>query len=121
MTGLSAVNVIGVLPGKSEEAIIVNAHLDSWFDGAGDNADGVGVLVGLARYFGQQKDRPRTLVFVGSGGHHSSGMNGPANVVSMNPDLTRRAVMVVNLEHLAQFEIEAVPEWKVERTEQPKS
>jgi hypothetical protein len=121
MTGLSAVNVIGVLPGKSQEAIIVNAHLDSWFDGAGDNADGVGVLVGLARYFSQQKDRARTLIFVGSGGHHSSGMNGPANVVSMNPDLTKRAVMVVNLEHLAQFEIQAVPEWQVKTTEQPKS
>jgi hypothetical protein len=121
MTGLSAVNVVGVLPGKSEEAIIVNAHLDSWFDGAGDNADGVGVLVGLARYFSQMKDRPRTLIFVGSGGHHSSGMNGPANVVSMNPELVKRAVMVVNLEHLAQFEIQAVPEWQVKTTEQPKS
>lgn len=121
MTGLSAVNVIGVLPGKSEEAIIVNAHLDSWFDGAGDNADGVGVLLALARHFEQIEDRPRTLIFVGSGGHHSSGMNGPASVVSMNPELVKRAVMVVNLEHLAQFEIEALPEWRVKTSEQPKS
>lgn len=122
MTGLSGSNVIGLVPGQSDEIIIINAHLDSWFDGAGDNADGVGVLLGLARYFGNQEAKPaRTLLFVGSGGHHSSGMNGPASVVTMNPDLMKRVKLVVNLEHLAQFHIEAVPTWKVDPTEEPKN
>ncbi|HEX5008509.1 MAG TPA: M28 family peptidase, partial [Hyphomonadaceae bacterium] len=122
LTGLAAANVLGIVPGQSDEIIIVNAHLDSWFDGAGDNADGVGVLVGLARYFSNAEAKPaRTLLFVGSGGHHSSGMNGPASVVSMNPELMRRVKLVVNLEHLAQFHIEAVPAWKVDPTEEPKN
>jgi hypothetical protein len=122
MTGLSASNVIGLVPGQSDEIIIINAHLDSWFDGAGDNADGVGVLVALARYFANQQTKPaRTLMFVGSGGHHSSGMNGPASVVAMNPDLMKRVKLVVNLEHLAQFHIEALPAWKVDPTEEPKN
>jgi hypothetical protein len=120
--GLQADNVIGLIEGASEEIIIVNAHLDSWFDGAGDNADGVGVLVALARYFSSRDQKPaRTLLFVGSGGHHSSGLNGPANVVSMNPDLMKRVKLVVNLEHLAQYEIEALPVWKVSTIEQPKN
>jgi hypothetical protein len=119
--GLSGRNVLGILPGKSNEVIIVNAHLDSWFDGAGDNADGVGVLLALARYFAQKKDDlPRTLVFVGSGGHHSAGMNGPGNLVTMNADLMKRVVLVINLEHLAQFKIDAVPAWNVRTSEQPK-
>jgi hypothetical protein len=122
LTGLAAANVLGLVPGQSDEIIIVNAHLDSWFDGAGDNADGVGVLVALARYFSNQQGKPaRTLLFVGSGGHHSSGMNGPASVVAMNPDLMKRVKLVVNLEHLAQFHIEAVPAWKVDPTEEPKN
>jgi Peptidase family M28 len=122
MTGLKASNVLGVIPGASEEIIIVNAHLDSWFDGAGDNADGVGVLVALARYFGREGAKPaRTLLFVGSGGHHSSGLNGPASVVAMNPELMKRVVLVVNLEHLAQFQIDAVPGWKVNTGEEPKN
>ena len=120
-TGLSAKNVFGLIPGTSDEIIIVNAHLDSWFDGAGDNADGVAVLVALARYFSQPSRKPaRTLLFVGSGGHHSSGMNGPGNLVSMNPALLKRAVLVVNLEHLAQFQIDA-PVWKVNTGEEPKN
>jgi hypothetical protein len=122
LTGLAAANVLGLVEGQSEEIIIVNAHLDSWFDGAGDNADGVGVLVALARYFTNQQGKPaRTLLFVGSGGHHSSGMNGPASIVAMNPDLMKRVKLVVNLEHLAQFHIEAVPAWKVDPTEEPKN
>lgn len=122
LKGLKASNVIGAIPGASEETIIVNAHLDSWFDGAGDNADGVGVLVGLARYFGREGMKPaRTLLFVGSGGHHSSGLNGPASVVTMNPELMRRVVLVINLEHLAQFQIDAVPGWKVNTGEEPKN
>jgi hypothetical protein len=121
-TGLQADNVIGLIPGTSSEIIIVNAHLDSWFDGAGDNADGVGVLVALARYFSGPAHKPaRTLMFVGSGGHHSSGMNGPAGVVSMNPDLMKRVKLVINLEHLAQYRIEAVPGWVVNTDEEPKN
>ncbi len=121
-TGLSAKNVIGIIPGTSDEMIIINAHLDSWFDGAGDNADGVGVLLGLARYFSQPNSKPaRTLLFVGSGGHHSSGMNGPGNLVTMNADLLKKAVLVVNLEHLAQFQIDATPVWKANTGEEPKN
>lgn len=120
-TGLSAKNVIGIIPGTTDEIIVVNAHLDSWFDGAGDNADGVGVLVALARYFNSRPEKlPRTLLFVGSGGHHSAGMNGPGNLVTMNANLLKKAVLVVNLEHLAQFQIDA-PVWQVNTGEEPKN
>ena len=121
-TGLTASNVIGIIPGASDEIIVVNAHLDSWFDGAGDNADGVGVLVALARYFNAPDHKPaRTLLFVGSGGHHSPGLNGPGNLVTKNADLLKKAVLVINLEHLAQFKIDAVPVWKVNAGEEPKN
>lgn len=120
-TGLTAQNVFGTIPGESDEIIVINAHLDSWFDGAGDNADGVGVLVALARYFSQPDKKPaRTLLFVGSGGHHSSGLNGPANLVTMNAGLLKKAVLVTNLEHLAQFQIDA-PGWAVHAGEEPKT
>ena len=29
----------------SDEVIVLNAHVDGWFDGAGDNGDGLAVLV----------------------------------------------------------------------------
>ena len=86
------------------ENIIVNAHADGWFDAAGDNGDGLAVVIALAKHFAKPANMPeRTLVFVASGGHHSTGLNGPANLVRMNPALTGKTVLVVNLEHISQL------------------
>ena len=105
-TGLQASNAIAVIPGSSDETIVLNAHTDAWFDGAGDNGDGLAVLMGLARHFmqpGQQLNR--TLVLVASAGHHTRGLNGPRNAVRMNPDLFDEALLIFNLEHVAQRNI----------------
>ncbi len=104
-SGLSGQNGVAIIPGteQPEEMIIVNAHADAWFDGAGDNGDGLAVLVALAKHFAEPQDRPRrTFVFVVSAGHHSPGLHGPRNFVTMNPELAQRAVLVLNIEHVAQ-------------------
>lgn len=109
--GLSGVNGVAVIPGAGDggvgdETIVINAHADAWFDGAGDNGDGLAVTLGLARHFAQPENRPRrTLVFVVSAGHHSPGINGPRNFVAMNPDLAENAVLFINVEHVAQRNI----------------
>ena len=101
--GLKATNAVAVIPGKSAETIVLNAHVDGWFDGAGDNADGLAVLVALARHYGKPANTPaRTLVFVASAGHHTPGINGPRSFVAANPELAKQAVMLVNIEHVAQ-------------------
>ncbi len=98
--------------------MIVNAHLDGWYGASGDNGDGLAVQIALARHFAKPNNPPaRTLVFVASGGHHSTGLNGPQNFVGMNPDHTRRAVLVLNLEHVAQYAFENDP-GRIQRTEQ---
>jgi hypothetical protein len=112
-------NVVGAVPGASDEVVIVNAHLDGWYDAAGDNGDGLAVLVALARHYASAESRPaRTLVFVASGGHHSPGLNGPEHFVEMNPELAGRAVLVLNLEHVAQFRVDP-DTWEVLAEEQP--
>jgi hypothetical protein len=116
--GLEGHNTIGTIPGRrSDEMVIVNAHADGWFDAAGDNGDGLAVLVALARHFAQGPQPERTLLFVASGGHHGGGMNGPANLVTMNPELVKKAVLVLNLEHIAQLQFLNDP-FRVEGVEQ---
>ena len=74
-TNLKAENAVAVdSRQRSDEVILIDAHADAWFDGAGDNADGLAVMVALARHFAKPQNRPqRTLVFVASAGHHSPG------------------------------------------------
>src|SRR5687767_6129830 len=101
--GLKAMNGVAVIPGNVSETIVLNAHVDGWFDGAGDNGDGLAVLIALARHFAKPANRPqRTIAFVASAGHHTPGINGPRSFVAANPDLAKRAVLFVNIEHVAQ-------------------
>ena len=105
-SGLDALNAVAVIPGSNPETIVLNAHADAWFDGAGDNGDGLAVLLALGRHFARPENQlDRTLVLVVSAGHHTSGLNGPRAAVSMNPDLFSRALLVFNLEHVAQRNI----------------
>lgn len=120
LDGLKGHNTIGTVVGKrTDEMVIVNAHADGWFDAAGDNGDGLAVLVALARHFSKPGNQPeRTLLFVASGGHHGGGMNGPGNLVTMNPQLKGAVVLVLNLEHIAQLQFQNDP-FRVNPTEQP--
>ncbi len=100
--GLKALNGYAVMPGKSDEVIIVNAHADAWFDGADDNADGLAVQMALAEHFATRKMN-RTLVFMISGGHHTG--NGPGAFIAAHPEIMDKTVMVINLEHVAQIAV----------------
>lgn len=105
-SGMRASNVLGIVPGESEENIIINAHVDGWFDGANDNGDGLSIMLALAEHFSRPEHRPaRTLVFVGSAGHHTRGLNGPDQLVELNPQLIANNVLAINLEHVAARQI----------------
>jgi hypothetical protein len=62
--GLVSANGVAMIPGQSSTRIIINAHADGYFQGGDDNASGLAVLVGLARYFAKQPQPKHTLMFV---------------------------------------------------------
>jgi hypothetical protein len=105
VTPLSLKNVVGVLPGRKrpEEYVIYSGHYDhlgigkpdkegdSIFNGANDDAAGTTAVLMLARYFAQQKDNERTLIFAaftaeevgGYGSQYFSRQYDPNKVVAM--------------------------------------
>ena len=103
-TNLKAANGVATIPGANpNEIMIIDAHFDSWFDGAGDNAGGLAVMMALAKHFAKPANKPgRTLVFIASAGHHSPGLNGLTNFNRTNPDLVKKAILGMNIEHVAQ-------------------
>ena len=93
--------VIATLPGSSDdEAIIVNTHTDG--TNATEENGGIGI-VALARYFSRipKSERKRTLVFPLTTGHFA----GPwvpsiRGVIAKYPELIRKTVAAVTVEHL---------------------
>ena len=101
--------ITGILPGESDEVIVVNSHTD------GQNAfeeNGAVALVHLARHFaslqGAQKLK-RTIVFVAWPGHMANVNNKPEDrntlpeqfgCVYAHRDLFDRTVAAVTIEHL---------------------
>jgi hypothetical protein len=97
-------NLWAVLPGQTDEAIIINSHSDGC--NSLEENGGLGVLA-LAKYFSQipLSQRLRTLVFLITTGHFSHGMvAGTSTWQAENPELMRRAVACVTLEHLGGME-----------------
>jgi hypothetical protein len=101
---LVSANGIATIPGQSPKRIIVNAHADGYFQAGDDNASGLAVLVGLARYFAKQPKPTHTLMFVASGGHHGPG-NGPTALVAAHPELKDGTLFILNLEHVAYADV----------------
>ncbi|HKT81066.1 MAG TPA: M28 family peptidase, partial [Vicinamibacterales bacterium] len=110
--GLKSSTVWGKLPGASDETIYVEAHRDGWFEAATDNGSGVATMLGIAEYFAKvpQAQRRRTIVFVGTSGHHNSGANSAAWLAEHQADLFKNAALLINCEHTAAAGVELLGE-----------
>jgi hypothetical protein len=95
-------NVWGVLPGMTDETILVMAHTDSFFEGALDNASGVAMLLELAQHYASlpQKQRRRTMTFLTTPAHHAPLPDGGIFWVRDNVNWEKTA-LIVNSEHVA--------------------
>jgi hypothetical protein len=101
---LKTSTVWGRLPGTTNETIYVEAHRDGWFEGATDNASGIATQLGLVEYFARvpQAQRRRTIIFLGTSGHHNSGgVNSAAWLSEHHEELFKNAALLINLEHTA--------------------
>jgi len=105
-TGQQTANVWGVLPGATDENIVIMAHTDAFFEGAMDNASGVATLVALAEHYAKvpKAQRRRTMTFLTTSAHHSpSGDDAGVRWVHNNmKDMLAKTALIVNCEHTAQ-------------------
>jgi len=114
----TAVNVIGVLPGRNpalaEEAVVLGAHYDhlgltggAIYPGADDNASGTAVVVGLARAFAATGGLDRTLVFVLFGAEEI-GLVGSGHYVRHPTIPLARTVAMLNFDMVGRLRDAAV-------------
>jgi hypothetical protein len=94
-------NVLGLIPGATDEYVLVTAHLDGFFAAANDNAGGLAAVLALARYFAARADAQplrRNLLFIGTSAHHEFS-DGAKAFIAAHPEILERTVLVINIEH----------------------
>ena len=96
---LKSASVLGTLPGTTDEKIIIVAHIDGYFESALDNASGMAMMMEMAEHYAKipQAQRRRSIVFVGSVGHHG----GPGTRNLHEKMDWPKVAYVINLEHVA--------------------
>lgn len=99
---LKTSTVWGTLPGNTDETVFIVAHRDGWFEGANDNGTGVATMVGLAEYFASipKAQRTRTIVFLGTTGHHDGTAESGAWLLE-HKDVFAKTALIINCEHTA--------------------
>jgi hypothetical protein len=101
--GLKTGNVWGVLPGATDENILIMAHTDAFFEGALDNASGMAMMLEIARHYAAipQSERRRTITFLTTSDHHH-GSVGVRWVHDHMDDFFAKTAVIVNCEHPSQ-------------------
>ncbi|HKB11060.1 MAG TPA: M28 family peptidase [Vicinamibacterales bacterium] len=106
--GLKTASVWGVLPGTTDENIAVMAHTDSFFEGAMDNASGIGTMIELAEHYSKvpKAQRRRTMTFFTSSAHHSpSGEEAGLRWIHNHMQaMFAKTALIVNCEHTSQVQ-----------------
>ena len=98
--------VWGTLPGATDETVYVIAHRDGWFESGTDNASGVATMAGLAEYFSKipKARRRRTIVFVGTTGHHNGGNMSGTWLLDHRDEIFAKTALLINCEHTSTIQ-----------------
>ncbi|MHC4248541.1 MAG: M28 family peptidase [Planctomycetota bacterium] len=111
-------NIVGELPGESDEAIVLHSHHDSPFDSPVEDATGVSVTLALARHFARRRDLRRRLVVLFTTGHFYGSLGTREFIRKHRSGLVRRTAIEISIEHVAR-EAKEGPEGKLVPTGRP--
>jgi hypothetical protein len=94
--------VFGVLPGMTDENILVISHTDGFWEAAVDNGSGVAAMLGLAEYFSKipKEQRRRTITFMAPIGHHVTPDFSLQKLHDNRATVFAKTALIINAEHV---------------------
>ena len=100
-------NILAMIPGKQKETIVISAHYDhlgirnqAVFNGADDNASGVGALLAMAQYF--KKNPPQHRLIFAFFDAEEMGLRGSAHFTKSIDAQKENIVLNVNLDMVSR-------------------
>jgi hypothetical protein len=95
-------NVVGWVPGKGNETILLTSHHDAPFASAVEDGSGIALLLALAKTFGKREgDLNRNLVFVAASGHFHGGIGNRKFVETHPGEELDSIIAALGMEHIA--------------------
>lgn len=99
-------NIVGEIPGESDEIIVLSCHHDSPFSSAVEDASGCSVVLALAKHFASQQNLKRKLVILFSAGHFYGSIGTRSFINSHREDIVKKVALEISIEHIAKEAIE---------------
>ncbi len=97
--------VVGVLPGRTKDAVLVTSHHDSVWEGAVEDGSGTASVLAQAQYFSSRPEGQldKSLVFVTMDSHFTGyQVHRAFGDIWLKPDAPYKVVANVTLEHIAK-------------------
>lgn len=105
--GTGGVNILGVIPGKKKETIVISAHYDHLgnrdgkvYYGADDNASGSAALLTIAEYF--KKNAPEHRIIIAFFDAEEMGLRGSRHFVNTLDLEKENVVLNINMDMVAR-------------------
>lgn len=99
-------NIIGQIPGKTNDVIVISAHYDHVgikngliYNGADDNASGIGGLLAIASYY--QKNKPKHTLIFAAFDAEEMGLEGAKAFVSNSKNQLSKVKMNINMDMIS--------------------
>ena len=107
-TGGTSYNVMGILPGRTDEYIVYSCHLDHFFYGVQDNVSSISTLLGIAKAMKESGYEPeRNIVFLFTASHEIGKVDSAAPDIlgawtfynKQKPELLGKTIVDINFEY----------------------
>jgi len=99
-------NILGEIPGKSDEIVILHCHHDSPFKSPVQDASGCSVILALAKQFAQKRNNKRKILVLFTAGHFYGSIGTRTFIKTHIKDIVPRVALEISVEHIAKEAVE---------------
>lgn len=99
-------NVVGEIPGETDECLVLHCHHDSPFVSPVEDASGCSVVLALARHFAGGRKPRRKIIILFTAGHFYGSIGTRRFIIDHASDVVPKAALEITVEHVAKEAIE---------------